>query len=281
MGSIAFAPSAPATVYAGTGEQASTGFDVYYGAGVLKSTDGGQTWAQTCTTAGPTCPFIGPFSNNFFPGGGARISYLSVNPANASLILAGAQVFTGGDTAGVYCSDDGGATWANIWPGQMATFVGYATSTIAYAALGRPFGSPGPLGGSHLNGIYKSINADGTGTKKCSAITFSQLTINGTGAPTAAQIGRIDIGISPSDLTGNTVFVSISDATTQSNTNFGIFKTTDGGANWTKTAAPDICRQQCWFDNVVKVDPNNPGEVFFGGGAVTSGGNPAWIQRST
>ncbi len=279
MGSIAFAPSSPLTVYAGTGEQASTGFDVYYGAGVLKSTDGGQTWAQACTTAGPTCPFIGPFSNNFFPGGGARISYLSVNPANANLILVGAQVFTGGDTAGVYCSDDGGATWANIWPGQMATFVGYATSTIAYAALGRPFGSPGPLGGSHLNGIYKSINADGTGTKKCSAITFSQITVNGTGAPTAAQIGRVDIGIAPNDLTGNTIFASIADATTQSNTDLGIFKTADGGANWTKTAAPDICRQQCWFDNVVKVDSN--GEVFFGGSAVTSGGNPAWIQRST
>src|SRR6266849_7464353 len=44
MGSIAFAPSAPATVYAGTGEQALTGFDVYYGAGILKSTTGGQSW---------------------------------------------------------------------------------------------------------------------------------------------------------------------------------------------------------------------------------------------
>src|SRR5438876_1122236 len=31
MGSIAFAPSSPTTVYAGTGEQASIGFDVYYG----------------------------------------------------------------------------------------------------------------------------------------------------------------------------------------------------------------------------------------------------------
>src|ERR1700756_4480667 len=50
MGSIAFAPSSPTTVYAGTGEQASIGFDIYYGAGVLKSTDSGQHWTQTCTT---------------------------------------------------------------------------------------------------------------------------------------------------------------------------------------------------------------------------------------
>src|SRR5215467_8466519 len=47
MGSIAFAPSSAATVYAGTGEQ-SLGFDTYYGAGVLRSTDHGKTWTQTC-----------------------------------------------------------------------------------------------------------------------------------------------------------------------------------------------------------------------------------------
>src|SRR5205823_6366289 len=57
MGSIAFAPSAcsaapgSCTVYAATGEQASIGFDIYYGAGVLVSTDHGQTWKQTCATA--------------------------------------------------------------------------------------------------------------------------------------------------------------------------------------------------------------------------------------
>src|SRR5216683_6343934 len=97
MGSIAFAPSALATVYAGTGEQALTGFDVYYGAGILKSTNSGQTWTPLCPPpfSGCTNPFIGPFSNGFFPGGGARISYLSVNPANPSLVLAGVQVFTG------------------------------------------------------------------------------------------------------------------------------------------------------------------------------------------
>src|SRR5947209_6346374 len=78
MGSIAFAPSAAGTVYAGTGEQASTGFDVYYGAGVLKSVDHGVTWTQTCKVAGATCPFIGPYDIpnlgfGVFNDGGARI----------------------------------------------------------------------------------------------------------------------------------------------------------------------------------------------------------------
>src|SRR5712692_5020716 len=70
MGSIAFAPSQPATVYVGTGEQASIGFDIYYGAGVLKSSDHGQTWTQTCTVASATCPFIGPYLDSLHPGFG-------------------------------------------------------------------------------------------------------------------------------------------------------------------------------------------------------------------
>ena len=41
IGSIAFAPSNPQIVYAGAGDGVNR---TYFGAGVLKSTDGGQTW---------------------------------------------------------------------------------------------------------------------------------------------------------------------------------------------------------------------------------------------
>src|SRR5882762_1407106 len=133
MGSIAFAPSSPTTVYAGTGEQ-SLGFDTYYGAGVLKSADHGKTWTQTCTVPSVTCPFIGPYLDTFNPGfgflnfGGAHISYLSVNPNNSNVILAGVQIIVEGPKEGVYCSDNGGATWTNVLPDQEATFVGFASS---------------------------------------------------------------------------------------------------------------------------------------------------------
>jgi hypothetical protein len=276
MGSIAFAPSSPATVYAGTGEQASTGFDVYYGAGILKSTNGGQTWAPTCPSGAVGCnnPFLGPFSNGFFPGGGARISYLSVNPANANLILAGVQIFTGTNAAGVYCSNDGGLNWMNILAGQMATFVGFANATTAFVALGRPFGSASGGGQSNANGIYKSTAANGA----CSAFAFTR--VAGAGLPAQASIGRIDLGIAPLDTTGNTVYASIANAADASSTNLGVFKTGDGGLNWTNTNAPDVCRQQCWYDNVVKVDPANSDTAFFGGAfAFTAAGAPNWVVR--
>jgi hypothetical protein len=273
MGSIAFAPSQPATVYAGTGEQASIGLDVYYGEGVLKSADGGQTWTQTCTTPSATCPFIGPFSDTtpfeFFTFGGARISYVAVNPSNPLMVLAAAQFSLSGNMEGVYCSADGGGTWTNVLPGQMSTFVGFASPTIAFAALGDPNGSGT---GTNLNGIYKSVNAS-----SCS-MTFAAQT--GATLPASSAMGRIDMGISPNFATDNTVYASISSSAMVSFTNLGVWATTNAGTSWTQTAATDICQQQCWYDNVVKVDPL--GSAFFGGSSVAaSTGAPMWVERTT
>ena len=278
MGSIAFAPSQPGTVYAGTGEQASIGFDVYYGAGVLKSTDHGQTWTQTCTVAGPTCPFIGPYTDGLNPGfgffnfGGARISYVAVNPTNPNLILVGAQFIVEGPQEGVYCSSNGGASWTNILPDEMATFVGFASSSVAFVALGNPFGSS--AGAPHGNGIYKSTNAT-----SCSA-TFAPVT---AGLPGQTSMGRMDLGISPNYASDNTVFASIADANSSSTSSLGVWVTTNGGTLWTQqTSAPDVCRGQCWYDDVIKVDPNNKNLAFFGGSSLTdAGGNPMWVVRTT
>ena len=287
MGSIGFAPSTcnpspgTCTVYAGTGEQASIGFDVYYGAGVLVSTDHGQTWKQTCTVPSATCPFIGPFNNTvnfgFFNDGGARISYIAVNPSNPNLVLVGAQIANGaglsGETAGgIYCSSDGGASWTPLLSGEAGSFVGFASSSIAYAGLGRPEGSA--AGAPNPNGVYKSTNANAA---SCTGITFSPVAQQ----PTTQSMGRIDLGIAPSDTAGNTIYASIADATDGSRRNLGVFVTTNGGASWTQTSAPDICRFQCWYDNVIKVDPNNPSIAFFGGSSATdSSENPSWVVRT-
>src|SRR3989454_282777 len=290
MGSIAFAPSSPAAVYAGTGEQADLGFDIYYGAGVLKSTDHGVTWTQTCTTASSTCPFIGPFTNTlnfgFFNDGGARISYIAVNPSNPQLVLVGAQIPLFGSQSeragGIFCSDNGGITWTALLSGEAGSFVGFASSSVAYAALGRSLGTA--TGAPNPNGIYKSTNANGS---SCSAITFSPVT--GTGLPAQSSMGRIDLGIAASDTTGNTLYASVANGGTNPSTgrpdgsrhNLGVFVTSNGGSTWTQTGAPDICQRQCWYDNVVKVDPSKKDIVFLGGGAVTSSTAFEWVMRST
>ena len=288
MGSIAFAPSNQSVVYAGTGES-SLGFDTYYGAGVLKSTDHGLTWTQTCTVAGPTCPFIGPFTDGseFGPGfgflnfGGAHISYIAVNPVNSNMVLVGAHFIEEGPKEGVYCSDDGGSTWTNILPDQMSTFVGFASSAVAYAAFGNLFGSS--AGAPNGNGIYKATAI----SSACSTIHFARLT--SATLPLQSSMGRIDLGIASSVTSGNTVYASIADASLDSTTGFsrgsrtnlGVFLTTNGGTSWVQTTAPDVCQFQCWYDNVIKVDPNNKNIAFFGGGAVRdSSGNFSWVVRT-
>jgi photosystem II stability/assembly factor-like uncharacterized protein len=51
----------------------------------------------------------------------------------------------------------------------------------------------------------------------------------------------------------------------------GMFKTTDGGKNWARLAAvPDHCTPQCWYDDTIAVDPQNPNIVYAGGAFVTT-----------
>src|SRR5438105_5646684 len=147
----------------------------------------------------------------------------------------------------------------------MATFVCVASSSLAFAAQGAP------VTRATVNRAYNSTNAT-----SCS-LTFSLL----SGGLPRTNVGRIDLGISPLFATDNTVYASVADASSGSSTNLGVFVTTNGGTSWTQTTAPDICQMQCWYDNVVKVDPNGGAHAFFGGAAVfDSGGNPSWVMST-
>ncbi|MFJ9645283.1 hypothetical protein [Streptomyces sp. NPDC101206] len=84
-GALAFDPAAPGTVLAGTGEGNAWS---WLGTGVIRSTDGGTTWAPLCTD-----PFTG---QGFYD--------LAFDPTRPGTVLAGT-------TAGLYGSADGGASW--------------------------------------------------------------------------------------------------------------------------------------------------------------------------
>ena len=262
-------------IYAATGRQAGSGVDVYYGAGVLKSLDGGQTWAQTCqgsALTNPACPFVGPFSSGFIPGGGARISSLGVNPGNPRMLIAGVQIFTSSNITGqtgqpgVYCTGDGGTTWSRIQPtgvtvSAMATAAFYVSSTTAYAAIG-------DYGGDATNGIYVSHNAD----QACSAQTWARVT--GTGLASQVRLGRIELAAAPALVNGQVVlYAGIADANTNSNSLLGVYRSADGGTTWTQLSGiPDFCEAQCSYDLVIGVDPADAtgNTVFFGGAGVAA-----------
>ena len=85
VGAVAFVPSNPLTVYAGTGEG---NFYAGLGAGLLRSTNGGTTWSLLTGA-----PFVG---QGFYD--------LIVDPANANHLLAAT-------TAGIHESTNAGANW--------------------------------------------------------------------------------------------------------------------------------------------------------------------------
>lgn len=274
IGAIAIDPTDPQIVYVGTGEQTNS-IGSYYGAGILKSTNGGASWTQLGQST-----FVGPFSGGFSPGGGARISSLAIRPgtggANAEL-LAGVlllQTTGGGATSGVYRSTDGGVTWTQVLSGAAGSEVVFdptldpmtGRSMIAYAALGTFIGDPD-------NGIYKSTDGGATWTRL------------GGGLPTS-NLGRIELALAPSQPA--TLYASIADASGSSSHLLGVFKSTNGGANWAQVAVGNAllsgtastCSAQCWYDHVIRVHPNHPDVVYLGGAATGFGAGNYFI-RST
>ncbi|HEX2093630.1 MAG TPA: hypothetical protein VHG28_14585 [Longimicrobiaceae bacterium] len=115
VGALAFDPVNPAIVYCGTGE--GNAFWVF-GAGILRSSDGGTTWTTLCTT-----PFVG---QGFFA--------LLVDRGDPRHLLAGT-------TNGLYVSGDGGVNWdrrrtASTWSISMAPAGGAAAEILAACSDG-------------------------------------------------------------------------------------------------------------------------------------------------
>jgi photosystem II stability/assembly factor-like uncharacterized protein len=127
IGSLAIDPLNHLTVYAGTGEENFSG-DSYYGAGILKSTDGGVHWTQYCG------PFCGPVGNDTYYGGGARVGSLAIDPNNTQVLLAGVALL---NKNGIYRSNNGGKSWTQVLAGNPGTAVLFdpANGNIAYAAI--------------------------------------------------------------------------------------------------------------------------------------------------
>src|SRR5260370_10023639 len=190
-GAIALHPNNPDIVYVGTGEE-NFAQDSYYGAGILKSPDGGKAWTN----------IVGPFLR-------AVIGSMAIHPANGQVILLTTS-------SGIWRSEDGAANWTRVLSG-VGTFVLFdpTNGDIAYAALGN-------TGGSTLNGVYKSTD----GGK-----TWSPSNGSGANAIPSQNTGRISITIANSN-TNTLFASIENTAMCSSGRLLGIWKTTDGEQTW-------------------------------------------------
>ncbi len=256
VGSITIDPNDHNTIYVGTGE-ANNGGDNLSSRGVLKSTDAGATWSNLGLST-------------FDPVGNTTVNPLAigsfvVDPRNSSKLVVGATGTHNGNTGGLYTSDDAGNTWTGpcALPGAVnshdvsdVTLDTTANPTAVYVAVGTVFGST-------ENGIYKGT-LSGAG---CPTLT---LVSSGAPWPTPSSIGRIALGISPSN--PNVLYAMVANPIPPGTT-LGVFKTTDGGTTWTEPATDasfvdchgtPIHSNQDWYDLYLTVSPTDPNTFYVG-----------------
>ncbi len=111
IGALSLNPNNNQTILAGTGDP-NNALDSYYGVGILRSTDGGATWAQITQSSDSNQPysFVGAgFAGFAWSSTTANLVVAAVGQSREGRI-AGANVKYG-PTPGLYYSTDAGQTW--------------------------------------------------------------------------------------------------------------------------------------------------------------------------
>ncbi|HXI50423.1 MAG TPA: hypothetical protein VNH84_02935, partial [Candidatus Saccharimonadales bacterium] len=240
MGAVAFAPSDPSILFAGTGEQ-NIAADAYAGVGILKSTNGGTNWSLLGTA-------------NF---GGAKFSEIKVHPTNPNLVLAAAD-------SGVWKSTNGGTSWVLKRSGYASDLEPDPTSfTNLYCALGSAFG-----GGN--NGVYRSTDlgetwsaVSGPWSTAAGGVGRIELAI----APSAR--GTLYVSIQDA-----------LDGSANDGRSLGLWRTDDAwnvAPSWTQLPAI-ATSSQLWYDHDVVVDPTNPNILYFGETNMRRFDGVAWVN---
>ena len=228
IGSLAADPRDPNIIYAGTGE-AGVSVDSFAGAGLLKSTDGGDTWRRVDS---------GVFS-------GTKIAELWVDPANSARVLAGVLF------RGLFQSLDGGVTWTRL----LETPEGGIAFAVSPADRGRI--------------LYSNTTPYGTVTGDLLLSTDSGASfgpVNGPWKTPGVATGRIDLAFAPSN--SSVVWASVAAPLfTTSNGLDGVYRSADGGRTWARVGGlfPGASEGPSWYCNPVAVHPTDPSTAYVGG----------------
>ena len=258
IGSIALAPSNHNILYVGTGEgnfSGDIGSDTIPGQGVLKSTDGGNSWTL--------------LGQSQFAG--KSISAIVVNPTNPNTVY---LTVDWGSPAGIWRSLDGGITWTNVaLPGASMTalVMDPTNSQILYAAAGW-------FHGNSFNGVYRSTDG---GTTWSFAGNFPT---NSSG-----HVGRISLAIAPS--APAMLYAAIADPSNGQQV-YQVMKTTNANTpnaasiSWVSVGnaatfgGDQLFHGQGFYGNVITVDPFNANDVFVAGYKVwqSTNGGGSWTK---
>ncbi len=218
-------------VYYGTGEGGFGFVYSYYGRGLLKSTDGGDSWRQITTGLPPSTYFY----------------KIAINPASPNVLLAalGSNYANPVNTGGLYRSEDYGESWTRIVPSSIGE-EGLNCSDVVFSPDGSKAYILGPfITGSPNwweNGTGYRISNDG-------GRTFVQIATNlpGTGY----------LAIDPQS-------PAIMYALTAVDCNLSqLYRSADAGNTWAWINSA-FSSNQCGYNMAVEVSPANSSIIFAG-----------------
>ena len=237
IGALAVAPSAPRTLYVGTGE-ADMRSDIAQGLGFFKSIDGGKTWAASGLADSQS------------------IAKILVDPANPDLVLVAVlgHPYGPNEQRGVFRSTDGGRTWTrtlfrNADTGAIDLAYKPGDPRTVYAALWqtrRPPWNVYPPSKGPGGGVFKSVDGGVTWTE-----------IVGHGLPDAP--GRI--GLATAESAPDRLYALI-DGQKEANGSGGLYRSDDAGASWTKTTGDPRIWERGWYFGQLTVNPKNPDQLW-------------------
>jgi len=136
IGALTVQPGGTGVILAGTGDP-NDALDSYYGAGILRSADGGNTWSQISSTSDHLYSFMGEGFAGFAWGTvSSGVHACGPNSANSNVVVAAVSQayegtlvnaeWPGASYKGLYYSTDSGANWclATITDGTGADVQG-------------------------------------------------------------------------------------------------------------------------------------------------------------
>lgn len=262
-------PSNPNVLYAGTGDHRFGSFS--FGAlGVLKSSDGGETWQVK--GADVFTPFYPPSANGF-PQYQA-IGQVEVDPNDSNKVVAGTKT-------GLFFSYDAGETWTGPCLTNPHTTQRQDMTAVVMRDLGATteimagVGTRGfnttvqpDLNQNGANGIYRAPMP----TSGCPANwTLASRPDNGWpagtggGVPGTNTLGRVELAVSPSNV--DVLYAKVASGS-NSAAILGIWRSLDGGQTWTQRASNtqftgcSNATAQSWYNIGITVHPSNPDIVY-------------------